>query len=55
MSQVLGIVYRCIATHLTKKAGFLWRDNQDESRATIKVRKTEPLCSLRREGVARAQ
>ncbi len=22
MGQVLGIVYRCIATHLTRKAGF---------------------------------
>jgi len=35
MGEVLGIVYRCIATHLTKKTGF--------SRKTCGSRKQEPV------------
>lgn len=34
MSQVLGIVYRCLATHLIKKAGFS-RQNAQTGAVTL--------------------
>lgn len=42
MGQVLGIVYRCIATHLTRKAGFSRRTAQAGA-VTLIQRSGSPL------------